>query len=100
MPLLVLTDPARRAECSSHIASTPQTYYSTKDLYARYRCCSRTLFRWMKRAVNPLPAPCIQNLGSQNLWSVEEVVAWELREKERTRQRYFECAAAGSVPPR
>lgn len=60
-------------------------YYSTKDLCERLRCSSRTLFRRMKRKVNPLPPPCIRGLGSCNLWDADEVAAWELRERERTR---------------
>ncbi len=58
-------------------------YYSTQDLCERFRCSSRTLFRRMKRAVNPFPFPCIQHVGSFNLWDVEEVTCWERRERER-----------------
>lgn len=58
-------------------------YYSTTDLRERFRCSSRTLFRWMKRDVNPFPAPCIRNRGSQNLWDGPQVRAWEQRERER-----------------
>ncbi|OPF64512.1 hypothetical protein BC358_06110 [Hydrogenophaga sp. H7] len=62
-------------------------YYSTRDLCVRYRCSSRTLFRRMKREVNPFPAACMQQAGSFNLWDADEVAAWELRERERTRLR-------------
>lgn len=62
-------------------------YYSTHDLCERFRCSSRTLFRRMRRAVNPLPAPAFVHIGSCNLWDASEVAAWELRERERTRLR-------------
>lgn len=62
-------------------------YYSTRDLCVRYRCSSRTLFRRMKREVNPFPAACMQQAGSFNLWDADEVAAWEQRERERTRLR-------------
>jgi hypothetical protein len=62
------------------------SYHSTKDLCDRFRCSSRTLFRRMKRAVNPFPAPCIQCAGSFNLWDAAEVAAWETRERARCRQ--------------
>jgi len=56
-------------------------YYATRDLCERYRCSSRTLFRRMNRARNPFPAPCIQHVGSSNLWDAEDVAAWEDRER-------------------
>ncbi|MOA26076.1 hypothetical protein D3C78_1468450 [compost metagenome] len=56
-------------------------YYSTSDLCERFRCSSRTLFRRMKRAVNPFPQPCLRHVGSCNLWDAEEVFCWEQREK-------------------
>lgn len=61
-------------------------YYSTKDLCERFRCSSRTLFRRMQRESNPFPAPCIRHAGSFNLWDVEDVNAWEQRERQRTRE--------------
>lgn len=61
------------------------TYLSTKDLCERFRCSSRTLFRRMRRPVNPLPPPVIAHVGSFNLWDSDDVAAWEARERERTR---------------
>lgn len=60
-------------------------YQSTQDLCARFRCSSRTIFRRMKRRFNPFPAPCIKHAGSCNLWDIDDVLAWEDREKQRTR---------------
>jgi len=60
-------------------------YHSTKDLCTRFRCSSRTLFRRMKREVNPFPQPCIRHSGSCNLWDSDEIAAWELRERALTR---------------
>lgn len=57
------------------------SYLSTHDLSERFRCASRTLFRRMKRARNPFPAPCMRHAGSCNLWDSEEVAAWERRER-------------------
>ncbi len=62
----------------------PSAYQSTKDLCERFRCSSRTLFRRMRRAENPFPAPAIAHAGSFNLWDADEVSAWEARERERT----------------
>lgn len=59
-------------------------YESTKDLCARFRCSSRTLFRRMKREINPFPDPSIQQHGSMNLWDTAHVSAWEQREHLRT----------------
>lgn len=61
------------------------SYLSTRDLSERFRCTSRTLFRRMRRARNPFPAPCIRHAGSCNLWDASEVAAWEQRERERER---------------
>lgn len=57
-------------------------YYSTHDLCERFRCSSRTLFRRMKRAHNPFPAPCMRHAGSCNLWDANEVHGWEQRERQ------------------
>jgi len=54
-------------------ASIAVAYHATKDLCARFRCSSRTLFRRMKRSDNPFPKPCIRHQGSENLWAAEEV---------------------------
>lgn len=61
------------------------SYQSTRDLCARFRCSSRTLFRRMKRARNPFPAPCMRHAGSCNLWDAGEVAAWEARERDHAR---------------
>jgi len=63
------------------------SFHSTQDLCLRYRCSARTLFRRMKREVNPFPPPCMQHAGSVNLWDAAEVAAWEQRERARTRAR-------------
>jgi hypothetical protein len=52
-------------------------YFSTKDLGERYRCSTRTIFRWMKREVNPFPEPRIVASGSHNLWAIDDVEEWE-----------------------
>ena len=62
-----------------------KTYLSTHDLTDRYRCSSRTIFRWMRRAINPFPQPCFRNAGSSNLWESRDILLWEQREKERCR---------------
>jgi hypothetical protein len=64
-------------------------YHSTKDLCARFRCSSRTLFRRMNRSENPFPRPCIRHRGTENLWAAEDIAAWESRERELTRMSYF-----------
>ncbi|AVD81748.1 hypothetical protein D3C76_1590270 [compost metagenome] len=63
-------------------------YYSTKDLCDRFRCSSRTLFRRMKRIVNPFPVPCIKHAGSCNLWDADDVSEWERRERERAQDSF------------
>lgn len=61
-----------------------QQYLNTKDLCERYRCSSRTIFRKMKRRVNPLPSPAIKYEGSSNLWLVDSILAWEVAEMKRS----------------
>lgn len=61
-------------------------FFSTNDLRERYRCSSRTIFRRIKREDNPFPLPAIRQRGAANLWDQAEVIAWEERERERTRQ--------------
>lgn len=61
------------------------SYLSTRDLCERFRCSSRTLFRRMRRPRNPFPLPAIVHAGSFNLWDAGDIAAWELRERERTR---------------
>lgn len=58
-------------------------YLSTKDLCERYRCSSRTIFRKMKRADNPFPAPCMKQMGACNLWDAAEISKWDEREIKR-----------------
>lgn len=55
-------------------------YLTTADLCARYNCSSRTLYRWMEKKNNPLPAPRMKPSGSHNLWAIDDVEQWELRE--------------------
>ncbi|USD22118.1 hypothetical protein MJO52_03005 [Microbulbifer variabilis] len=52
-------------------------YWSTKDLSERYRCSSRTIFRWVERETNPFPKPRIKASGSHNLWAIDDVEQWE-----------------------
>lgn len=61
-------------------------YITTAELSIRLRCSSRTLFRRMDRSYNPLPKPVIKNFGSSNLWLLDEIVDWEVREIERSRR--------------
>lgn len=68
-------------------------YHSTKDLCERFRCSSRTLFRRMKRSVNPFPPPCIKHSGSVNLWDAQEVALWEAEERKRARGEVYDHPA-------
>ena len=61
-----------------------RTYISTRELCDRYRCSSRTIFRRMKREINPFPPACMKHSGSCNLWDTQEVTDWEEREIEKT----------------
>jgi hypothetical protein len=72
------------AQGADRASDSGLVYLSAKDLCARFRCSRRTIFRRMKRKVNPFPAPCIQEFGSFNLWDAKDVGAWEQRERERT----------------
>lgn len=72
------------AQGADRASDASLVYLSAKDLCARFRCSRRTIFRRMKRKVNPFPAPCIQEFGSFNLWDAKDVAAWEQRERERT----------------
>jgi hypothetical protein len=49
--------------------STAVNDYSTKDLCVRFRCSSRTLFRRMKRGVNPFPLAL-----HSSFWKLQPVV--------------------------
>lgn len=59
-------------------------YLNTSDLCKRYRCSSRTIFRKLRRANNPMPAPVIKTVGSSNLWLVDDILNWEASEMRRT----------------
>lgn len=72
------------AQGADRASDSGLVYLSARDLCARFRCSRRTIFRRMKRKVNPFPAPCIQEFGSFNLWDANDVAAWEQRERERT----------------
>jgi predicted DNA-binding transcriptional regulator AlpA len=61
-------------------------YLSARDLSHRFRCSTRTIYRWMKRGINPFPAPCIKYEGSGNLWDSADIMAWEQRERLRTQE--------------
>lgn len=61
-------------------------YLNTKDLCERYRCSSRTIFRKLRRAKNPMPAPVIKTVGSSNLWSVDDILNWDASEMRRTEE--------------
>ena len=59
-------------------------YLNTKDLSKRYRCSPRTIFRKVRREVNPMPAPVIKTVGSSNLWLIDDILNWEASEMRRT----------------
>jgi len=59
-------------------------YLNTNDLCERYRCSSRTIFRKLRRANNPMPQPVIKTVGSSNLWLVDDILNWEASEMRRT----------------
>ena len=61
-------------------------YLNTRDLRKRYRCCSRTIFRKMKRDKNPMPMPIIRNQGACNLWLFEAIVEWDVSEVRRSKE--------------
>lgn len=86
-PLRVVHPESARSDSSA--PGVVGAYHSTKDLCARFRCSSRTLFRRMKRTENPFPHPCIRHRGSENLWAADDIAAWESRERELTRMSYF-----------
>lgn len=52
-------------------------YWKTKTLCERYQISARTLSRWQKREHNPFPSPRIQEKGSQDLYAIDDVLAWE-----------------------
>ena len=61
-------------------------YLNTSDLCTRYRCSSRTIFRKLRRKINPMPAPAIKTVGSSNLWLKEDIINWEISEMLRTQK--------------
>ncbi len=64
-------------------------YLNTSDLCDRYRCSSRTIFRKLRRAYNPMPAPVIKTVGSSNLWLIEDILDWGASEMRRTQDEAF-----------
>ena len=60
-------------------------YLNTKDLCNRYRCSSRTIFRKLRDAKNPMPAPVIKTVGSSNLWLFDDILNWDKSEERRTK---------------
>lgn len=65
---------------------TKTPYIKTKALSNRLCCSERTLFRRIKRSYNPLPKPVIKNKGSSNLWLIDDILEWEMREVERSKR--------------
>ncbi len=68
------------------IKSQKLKYLKTRDLCDRYGWCPRTIFRKMKRAYNPMPAPVIKTVGSSNLWLLEDIAKWDASEMRRTEE--------------
>ena len=60
-------------------------YLNTKDLCNRYRCSSRTIFRKLRRAKNPMPSAIIKTVGSSNLWLFDDILNWDKSEERRTK---------------
>lgn len=56
-------------------------YLTTAALCKRFGCSSRTLYRWMSKENNPMPAPAMRPSGSHNMWAIEDIEAWEERER-------------------
>ncbi|WP_062359855.1 helix-turn-helix transcriptional regulator [Vreelandella aquamarina] len=52
-------------------------YLTTKDLCERYKVERTTLYRWMKREENPLPAPRISGKAGLNRWAIDDIEAYE-----------------------
>ena len=52
-------------------------FFRADDLAARYGCTKRSIYRWMKLAEKPFPAPRINREGITPLWAVADVVGWE-----------------------
>jgi predicted DNA-binding transcriptional regulator AlpA len=52
-------------------------YWNIKRLSERFCKSRRTIFRWMKREKLPFPKPRLPGAGSDNLWAIEDVLAWE-----------------------
>ncbi len=60
-------------------------YLNTKDLALRYRCSPRSIFRKMRRDVDPMPLPVIKNKGSSNLWLLEDITEWDIQEMRKVK---------------
>lgn len=52
-------------------------YMTTADLCKRYRKSRRTIARWVNREFHPFPQPKIRCAGTNNLWAIDDVEAWE-----------------------
>tara|TARA_R110001599_G_scaffold26935_1_gene94896 strand:+ start:1911 stop:2153 length:243 start_codon:yes stop_codon:yes gene_type:complete len=48
---------------------------------------ARTVHRWQQKEINPLPEPTIRPSGTYNLWSADDIYAWEEREKALSKAR-------------
>ena len=68
---------------------TPSSGYLTSaQLCERLgKLSTRTLHRWQQKEVNPLPEPTIRPSGTCNLWSADDIYAWEEREKALSKAR-------------
>ena len=60
------------------MSEVAKKFISTSELCERYGKSSRTLSRWP--VTRGFPKPAIAHQGSENLFMVSEVEAWEERE--------------------
>ncbi|MBC7198067.1 MAG: hypothetical protein H5U32_02345 [Pseudomonas balearica] len=60
------------------MSEVAKKFISTSELCQRYDKSSRTISRWP--VTRGFPKPAIANNGSENLYLMEEVEAWEERE--------------------
>lgn len=68
---------------TTQIITPASGYLNSAQLCERLGITStRTLIRWQQKENNPLPEPTIRPSGTYNLWSADEVYAWEERERE------------------
>ena len=56
-------------------------YWNTKDICARFRWSSTTLYRRQRLKHNPFPEPTFYQKGAANLWAIDDVLEWEEKEK-------------------